>query len=141
MKTRSKHSPAAASSGRVSSAGPDAQLHDAREAGVRDVRPCDLGVAGAGLERHEAPPGRQRAGEPDRGVATEGPELEDAPRAVDPRQQLHQPALVRGDRDRRETRGVARLQRGVEHRVLGEEVLADVAVDRGPRLEGHDGEA
>ncbi len=56
------------------------------EAGVADVGARDIGMLGIELERDEVPAGRQRPRQPDRAVAAEGANLENAPRALNLRE-------------------------------------------------------
>jgi hypothetical protein len=86
------------------------------------------------FERDETAVRGQRARQPDRAVAGERADLEDAARAVDPRQQMKELALGRRHADRRQARRAARLLRGVEHGIGRQQQAGNVVVDRGPRL-------
>jgi hypothetical protein len=89
-------------------------------------------VARVGFEGHDPPVRRQCAGEPDRAVAAERPDLEDRPRAAQPRQQLEQPALRRGNGGRGQPSCGTRRERLVEHGLARRQMPGQVAVDRLP---------
>ncbi len=90
------------------------------------------------FERDETAAGRQRPAQPDRAVAGERADLEDAARALDAGEQVQELALRRGHTDRGQAGRPARLLRGIEHGVRGQEQIRDVVVDGGPGLGRHD---
>ena len=112
----------------------DPHLHDVVEVRARQVRARHLGVLGLELERHEASAQRQRASEPDRAVAAERPDLEDAARALRAREEMEQLALVGRDLDLGKTGVAAPGQGFLERRILWHEHLVEVSVDLGPQL-------
>ena len=124
MKTRSKGTPSRASScGRVS------DVDDRAEARALDVRPRHLDAPLLALERDESPVGWQRAGEADRAVAAQRPDLEDGPCSTQPRQYLEQPSLERADLMRRQPVPLALAQHLLEDGVGADDQSLQVAID------------
>src|SRR5262249_19165715 len=115
----------------------DAQIDAGRQPRGLDVRARDLRVARIELERDDASPFGERAREPDRAVAAERTDLEDAARPEHEREQVKELALRGRDRNRRQARGGARVQRGLERRIDGQEGIDDVLIDGGPGLRRH----
>src|SRR5437762_1942457 len=76
--------------------------------GLRDIGLSHLGMLGIGLERDQSPTGRQGAGEPDRAVAAERADLENAARTLRPRHQMKQLPLAWRNRNRRQSGFAAR---------------------------------
>ncbi len=89
------------------------------------------------LEGKEVPAERERAREPYRAIASEGPDLEDATRPHRSGEHVEEPSLGRGDLDRRETGRGAVRERRLERGVPGDEVLLEVPVDVVPERRGH----
>jgi hypothetical protein len=100
--------------------GPDPHVDQSVEPCAGDVGAGHLGVLGVDLAGHELPVCRQGAGEPDRRVAAQRADLEDPPGADRTGEQVQQLALGRRDVDRGQPGERVGLERGVEHRILGE---------------------
>lgn len=112
-------------------------LNDLAQPGCSDVLLRDLRISLVRLERDQATARRQRPGQPDRAVTTEGAELEDRFRADRLRQQVQQLAQGRRDLDRWQARRLARPQRGVERIVMGRQQPGHVLVDSDPGVFCH----
>jgi hypothetical protein len=81
--------------GRQLESGPDKEVDDMLDSRAREVAPRDLGVDRLEFDGHDAALGRQGASKPDRAVAAEGPEFEDALGADRPREKRQQLSLQR----------------------------------------------
>ena len=101
-----------------------------------DIGARDLRAARVELERDETASGDKPARQPDRAVASERADLEDAPGADHLRQKHQQLALIGRDIDRRQACRFARLERCGQRRIVAYEMVGDIAVDRGPQFVG-----
>lgn len=91
---------------------PDPHLDPLREASLGYALAGHLCAATVELQRDQAPVCGQRPGEVDRAVLAERPDLQDAPRPRDPREDLRELPLARGDPYLRRP-GLARAPEGV----------------------------
>ena len=89
------------------------------------------------LEGDEPSALRQRTGEPDRAVAAQRAELEDAPRASHASEQVEKLPLGRAHLNGGESGGLGRAQGVLERGVLGHEQLLEVAIDVRERRAAH----
>ena len=104
------------------------QLDPVGEAGAGDVRARHLGVPPLGLQGDEPAALGKGAGEPDRRVAAEGADLEDAAGARHAGEEVQELALQRRDVDRRQPRCRIGGERRREGRVVSDEELRQIAV-------------
>ena len=89
----------------------------------------DLGIARIDLQRHQLATRRQRPRHPDRGIAAERADLENALRADRQRHQVQHLALRRRHRDGRQARRRAVADGGGERLVLADQPVLDIGVD------------
>ena len=115
----------------------ESYFRDAREPGTIDVFARDLCVKRVGFERDQAALGRQSARQPDRAVAAKRSNFENAPCADHAGQHVQKLALRRGNVDLRQARRGVGLERRFKHGIGGQEAVADVVVDLGPKLVVH----
>src|SRR4029077_13991348 len=112
----------------------DADLHTIGETGARQIFASNGRMLLECLERDKAPAGREAAREPDRAVAAERADLEDALGAERAREEPEEFAVRGRNADRRQPGGVARLERRGERVVRLHQRLADITVDVLPEL-------
>jgi len=114
--------------------GADAEVDERGEAGAVDVGAGDGSVFGLELEGDELAVGGKGAGEPDGGVAAEGPDLEDAACALDAGEKVEQLALAGSDVDGGKTGAGVGFEGVFDALVGGDEGVGEVAVDGVPEV-------
>ena len=112
--------------------GADDDLDPVGDSGAAHVLRGDLGVAGVVLESHHTALGSDSAGQTDRRVPGQRADLQSPACATDAGQQIQQARTLRGDLDRRQTRGLRVGEGSTQGRVLPEEQAVEQCVGGQP---------
>ena len=113
---------------------PDADIDPIRHPRTIEICARDAGVRLLDLQRHQLAVFGQRAREPDRRIAAERPDFEDAAGARDLREQEQHLALRRRNVDRRQAIGLVVRKRSGERVVIAEQFPGDIGIDGSPAV-------